>query len=147
MGRERTTEGTLVVYGANAVQGLLASDMPVTRLVVSGRVGDRHAALARQRGLRCEEVDRSTLDRLAGTPQHQGVVATTAPYRYVALEDVVAVGRAILLLDSVQDPRNLGAILRTARAAGVGGVAVGVRLSHDRCHPIQAAWRCGQSRG
>jgi 23S rRNA (guanosine2251-2'-O)-methyltransferase len=125
MGRDRTTDGPLVVYGVNAVEGLLRADLPVDRLhVAPGRAGERVVALARARGVRADEADRATLDRLAGTPHHQGAVATTRPYRYAELEDVAASARGVLLLDSVQDPRNLGAILRTARAAGVGGVVV-----------------------
>ena len=124
MGRERTTDAPLVVYGANAVEGLLASEAPVARLLVAGRASERQLALARRRGLRCEETDRATLERLAGTPHHQGVVATAPPYRYADLETVAACESGVLLLDSVQDPRNLGAILRTARAAGIGGVVI-----------------------
>jgi 23S rRNA (guanosine2251-2'-O)-methyltransferase len=70
-----------------------------------------------------EEADRATLDRLAGHPHHQGAVAVAEPYRYAALE-TLAGGAGVLVLDSVQDPRNLGAILRTARAAGVAGVVL-----------------------
>jgi 23S rRNA (guanosine2251-2'-O)-methyltransferase len=125
MRRDRTTDGPLVVYGVNAVEGMLRADVPVERLhVASGRVGERLAGLARARRIRCEETDRTTLDRIAGTPHHQGAVATTTSYRYAELEAVGAAGAGVLLLDSVQDPRNLGAILRTARAAGVGGVVL-----------------------
>ena len=125
MRRDRTIDGPLVVYGVNAVEGLLRADVPVDRLhVTPGRVAERLAALARGRGVRCDEADRATLDRLAGTVHHQGAVATTRPYRYADLEEVAAGGRGVLLLDSVQDPRNLGAILRTARAAGAGGVVL-----------------------
>jgi 23S rRNA (guanosine2251-2'-O)-methyltransferase len=125
MGRGRTTDASLLVYGVNAVEGLLRADVPVDRVtVVAGRGAERIVTLARQRGLRCEEVERSVLDRLAGTPHHQGAVATTPPYRYADLESVGEGGLGVLLLDSVQDPRNLGAILRTARAAGVGGVVL-----------------------
>src|SRR5215470_721674 len=125
MRRDRTTDGALVVYGVNAVEGLLRADVVVDRLhVAPGRAGERLAALARSRGIRCDESDRATLDRIAGTPHHQGAVATTAPYRYADLDAVAAPNRGVLLLDSVQDPRNLGAILRTARAAGVGGVVL-----------------------
>ncbi len=123
------------MYGLNAVEGLLRADVPVDRLhVTGGRVSDRLATLARRRGIRCDETDRATLDRLAGTPHHQGAVATTPPYRYADLEAVGATGRGVLFLDSVQDPRNLGAILRTARAAGVGGVV----LPQDRSVGITA---------
>ena len=114
-----------MVYGTNAVEGLLRADAPIERLLVAaGRAPDAVVALARGRGLRCEEADRAALDRVAGSTQHQGAVATTPAYRYAALEDVAAGGDGVLLLDSVQDPRNLGAILRTARAAGVGGVVL-----------------------
>jgi 23S rRNA (guanosine2251-2'-O)-methyltransferase len=125
MGRPRTTEPRLVVFGVNAVEGLLRADAPIERLVVAaGRAGDAIAALARTRGLRCEIADRAALDRLAETPHHQGAVAVTSPYRYAELDDVAGSGRGVLVLDSIQDPRNLGAILRTARGAGVGGVVI-----------------------
>ena len=125
MSRDRTTNAPLVVYGANAVEALLRSAHPVDRVqVAAGRGAEQLVALARTRGVRCEQVDRATLDRAAGTPHHQGAVATGPPYRYADLDDVVRGGGGVLLLDSVQDPRNLGAILRTARAAGVAGVVL-----------------------
>lgn len=133
MGRHRTTDGArarssdgpLVVYGLNAVAGLLESDRPVDRLLLEpGRGTERLAALAQRRGLRWQTADRPTLDRTAGGPHHQGAVATTPPFRYADLDVVRDAGRGVLLLDSVQDPRNLGAILRTARAADVGGVVL-----------------------
>ncbi len=124
MSRDRTTNAPLVVYGANAVEALLRSAHPVDRLqLAGGRGAEPLLALARARGVRCEQVDRATLDRAAATPHHQGVVATGPPYRYADLDDVVG-GGGVLLLDSVQDPRNLGAILRTARAAGLAGVVL-----------------------
>jgi 23S rRNA (guanosine2251-2'-O)-methyltransferase len=116
------------VYGANAVAGLLAGDAPVERVVVvTGRATERIVALARQRGIRCEQADRTDVERLAGSPYHQGAVAVTPPFRYAELRTIIGAD-GLLLLDSIQDPRNLGAILRTARAAGVGGVI----LPHDR---------------
>lgn len=125
MSRQRTTDPRLVVFGVNAVEGALRADAPVERVVVAaGRATEAVASLARSRGVRCEVGDRATLDRLAQNPHHQGAVAFTAPYRYAELDDVARSRRGVLLLDSVQDPRNLGAILRTARAAGVGGVVL-----------------------
>jgi len=130
MTRVRTTRGgverPLVVYGANAVLELLRSGSPLDRLCL-GR-GPREtelAAAARARGARIEGVDRAALDRLAASPHHQGAVAVTPPFAYAPLERLLAAGcPSVLVLDGVQDPRNLGAILRTARAIGVGGVVL-----------------------
>ncbi len=93
--------------------------------VLRGRPAPRIVALARGRHLAVEELDHAGLERLAGTPHHQGAVVLGDPYRYAAIEDVVAPEcSSVLALDSVQDPRNFGAIIRTARAAGVGGIVV-----------------------
>lgn len=109
----------------NAVAGALESGLAVERVLVApGRGSERLVGLARRRGVRCDEVDRTTLERAAGTPHHQGAVATAVSFAYADLETVAESDRGVLLLDSVQDPRNLGAILRTARAAGVGGVVL-----------------------
>lgn len=129
---DRTGDGPLVVYGGNAVAELLRSEAPVTRLCL-GR-GPREgelAAAARRRGLRVEMIDRAALDRLAGSPHHQGAVAMMPAFPYAPLEQVLGAPSA-LVLDGIQDPRNLGAILRAARAAGVGGVL----LPRDRSCPV-----------
>src|SRR5262245_30573083 len=129
MPRERTTAtagGALVVYGANAVLELLRSDAPITRLCLGpGPRAEALSAAARARGVRAESVDRATLARVAGSPHHQGAVAVVPPFRFASLEDLLAAecGSA-LVLDGIQDPRNLGSIVRTARAFGVGGIVL-----------------------
>ena len=83
---------------------------------------------ARTLGIKLTFRSRDALTALAGTPSHQGVVARVAPKGYVEVEDLLAVAgtRAespfLLALDQVQDPQNLGSLLRTAEAAGVHGV-------------------------
>ena len=138
MSRTRTNDDALLVHGANAVAELLRSGEPVSRLQLQ-RGGPRTQELvraSRSRGIMPEVVERAVLDRFAGTPHHQGAVATTRPFPYRALEDVLADGLgSALVLDGVQDPRNLGAILRTARAAGVGAVL----LPRDRSAGVTAA--------
>src|SRR5262245_8355050 len=135
MARGRTTargaragerELPLVVYGVNAVLELLGSGEPVTRLCLGPgpRRADLEAAAA-ARAIRPERVDRPMLDRLAASSHHQGAVAFAAAFRYAGLEQLLGPAcTSALVLDGVQDPRNLGAILRTARAFGVGGVVL-----------------------
>lgn len=122
----RTTDRELVVSGANPVLELLRSGMPVERVLV-GAGPRRREILAEsgRRGMTPVEVDRHELDRLAGRPGHQGAVAVAPPYAYRVLDELgTPGGSSALVLDGIQDPRNLGAILRTARAAGVAGVVL-----------------------
>ena len=142
--RSRVEAAPLVVYGVNAVLELLRSGEPVDRLCL-GR-GPREAELsaaAYARGVRVEAADRPALDRLAGSPHHQGAVAVAPPFAYAPLERLLArSSSSALVLDGLQDPRNLGAILRTARALGVGGVV----LPRDRSvgvTPVVAAASAG----
>ncbi len=127
----RTTEDQLVVAGVNPVLELLRSESPVDRVLVGpGPRRDELLAECRRRHLSPLHADRHTLDQAAGRPAHQGAVAIAPGFRYADLEDLSgSSARLALVLDGVQDPRNLGAILRSARAAGVGGVI----LPQDRC--------------
>ncbi len=90
-------------------------------------------ALARQKGIPVQKADRRQLDRLARGTNHQGVVAKAAVKDYAELEDITRVpaGRVplLILLDGVQDPHNLGAVLRVADAAGASGVVIPKRRS------------------
>src|SRR5262245_56598035 len=115
----RTDDNGLVVYGANAVHELLRRDEPVTRLCLGrGPRTAELAGLASARAIPVEHVERDVLDRLARSQSLQGVVALIPPFRFTPLEVLLAAEPAsALVLDGIQDPRNLGAILRTARAA------------------------------
>jgi 23S rRNA (guanosine2251-2'-O)-methyltransferase len=126
MTQRRTTDASLIVYGANVVLELLHSEAPVTRVYLGPgpRVAELEEA-ARRRGVPVERAERSALDRRAGSPHHQGAVALAPPYRYATLDRLLDTAcPSALVLDGIQDPRNLGAILRAARAAGVGGVVI-----------------------
>ena len=78
-------------------------------------------------------LERTELDRMAGNAAHQGVVAVTSAKQYNDLEDVIGAKRAeyslVVVLDGVEDPHNLGAILRTADAAGANGIVIPERRS------------------
>jgi 23S rRNA (guanosine2251-2'-O)-methyltransferase len=89
---------------------------------------------AAKKGVSVEVVPRQRLDRMSKTGRHQGVIAVVEPSPTWSLEKVLKeTGRepCILLLDQVQDPHNLGAILRTSDAAGVDGVVIPKRGSAD----------------
>lgn len=85
---------------------------------------------ANRKGIPVNQVDNETLNRMAVTRNHQGVIAMAAEWKYASLNEVL--GQAskkseppfILLLDGVEDPQNLGSILRTAEAAGVHGIII-----------------------
>lgn len=85
-----------------------------------------------QRILRMPEVSAEELERLCGSPDHQGVVAEVDPYPYADPNALLRKEAALLVaLDQVQDPRNLGAVCRSAEFAGAGGVVVPERRSAE----------------
>lgn len=119
------------LIGIHAVREALAAGGALERVIVAhGRHGERLqevVELARRRGVPVRFENRERLDRLAETGHHQGVVALTAAKRTLALEDLLAAARQpglVVLLDGVEDPRNLGAIVRTALAAGADGLVI-----------------------
>ncbi|HEX3016016.1 MAG TPA: 23S rRNA (guanosine(2251)-2'-O)-methyltransferase RlmB [Desulfobacteria bacterium] len=122
------------VYGRNPALESLKSGRPVNKLLiargaVTGPVREI-MALAREQGLPVQQVDRKVLDTAVGNTNHQGVLVYLAAKEYVELEDILAAAAKknqppfILALDEITDPHNLGALLRTADAAGVHGVVI-----------------------
>lgn len=95
---------------------------------IYGRNPVAEARRGRRRVLReltVEEAGAAELERLCGSPDHQGIVAEVEPYPYVNADSLLAADDALVLaLDQVQDPRNLGAICRSAEAAGAAGVVI-----------------------
>jgi 23S rRNA (guanosine2251-2'-O)-methyltransferase len=97
---------------------------------------ERLVAAARQAGIRVRQESREQLTLLAKSPAHQGVVALVRPQEFLAIEDLFTpnpsaanASRLILALDGVEDPQNLGALLRVADGAGVDGVVLTERRS------------------
>lgn len=128
--RQSRTEG--VLYGLNAVKEAVGS-RPVDHVLAREGAGGRRLQeilnACRARGIPLRFVPRSALERLAGTVHHQDVVAVCSQKDYEAL-DVVAGWKSpalLLVLDGVEDPSNLGAMVRTSVAAGASGVVVGER--------------------
>ncbi len=117
--------------GIHAVREALVAGRALERIVIArGRHGERIeeiARLAREQGVQVRLEDRAQVDRLAGTREHQGVVALVGVRQAVALEDLLRASsrrQLIVLLDGVEDPQNLGAVVRTALAAGADGVVI-----------------------
>lgn len=134
------------ITGFHAVEEALAAGRPVDRIIVArGRHGERVEAviqLARSRGIPLRFEERTRLDRLTGTREHQGVAALTAAKPSVELEDLLR-GRSgsglLVLLDGVEDPRNLGAIVRTSLAAGAHGVVIPERRAAGLTETVDRA--------
>lgn len=125
-----------VVYGMNPVRELLRAEGEGPSelwLAEGGTRGAAFAALereARARGARVRTAPRAQLDKLAGTDRHQGVVATVTDFRYAELPEILAraasagVPPLVLVLDGVEDPHNLGAVIRSVHALGGHGVVI-----------------------
>jgi 23S rRNA (guanosine2251-2'-O)-methyltransferase len=116
-----------VLSGIHPVAEALRTHHPLDRLhIAQGAGGPRLQEiidLARRAGVPVRFEPRSSLDRLAGSSAHQGVVALAAARRYTEFEEVAA-SQLLVVLDGVEDPHNLGAIVRTAHAAGAGAVII-----------------------
>jgi len=120
--------------GIHAVREALAARRPVQSVLIArGRHGDRLeeiVRLARRNGVPLRFEERPQIDRAAGTRDHQGVIALIAAQTSVSLDELLAEDHSsaasglLVLLDGVEDPQNLGAIIRTSLAAGAGGVVI-----------------------
>jgi 23S rRNA (guanosine2251-2'-O)-methyltransferase len=135
------------LFGLNPVlEALRAHPESIVRLYLAdGALGPRVAgellARAGELGLRVDRVHRDRLDRLAEGGVHQGVVAEAREFEYHSLEELMALAASaeapplLVLLDGIQDPHNLGAIVRSAHALGAQGVV----LTRDRAASVTAA--------
>ncbi len=127
-----------LLYGLHAVrEALRARSRPLQRILVlrTDRQFEDVIRLARSQQVPVHVEPRPALDRLVPDGKHQGIIGFIAAKSYVGQEDILAVARMrhepplVVILDGVEDPHNLGAVLRTAEAAGVHGVFVPERRS------------------
>lgn len=122
------------VEGRNAVSELLKTDKTVDRLIVSKGLKDAGANKiineAKSRGVRVAFYDREVLDRESVTGKHQGFIAFVTDFKYCTVDDILALAEQkgeppfIVILDGVEDPHNLGSVLRVAECAGCHGVII-----------------------
>lgn len=126
---------------------------PVLEALRAGRALSRVVVAKGASGARLQEIvdlcrklsvpvrfePRDSLDRLAGAATHQGVVALGAAHHTVALEDVMTGASMLVILDGVEDPHNLGAIARTAHAAGADAIVVPERRAASLTETVAKA--------
>lgn len=122
------------VEGRNAVIELLESRRDINKIFVAN--GEKNGsinkilAMAKEKRVIVTEVNRRKLDEMASSDNHQGVIAIVPPYEYCDIDDILECAKNknedpfILILDGIEDPHNLGAIIRTAETAGVHGIII-----------------------
>jgi 23S rRNA (guanosine2251-2'-O)-methyltransferase len=135
--------------GFHAVEEALTAGRALDRIVVArGRHGERVEAvvqLAKAKGVPVRFEDRQQIDRLVGTREHQGVAALGAAKPAIELEDLLApktprsLRGLLVLLDGIEDPHNLGAIVRTSLAAGANGVVIPERRAAGLSDTVERA--------
>lgn len=125
------------VEGRNAVLELLESGRDINKILVAN--GEKHGsihkilAIAKERKIIVTEIEKNKLNQIAQTPNNQGVIAIVPPYDYCEVEDILDEAKRknekpfILILDGIEDPHNLGSIIRTAETAGVHGIIISKR--------------------
>lgn len=122
------------IEGRNSVLELLESRKDINKIFIEK--GEKHGSInkiigiAKDRKIVIVEVDRNKLNQMAQTENPQGVIAIVPPFNYCEVDDILNEAKSkneapfILILDGIEDPHNLGAIIRTAETAGVHGIII-----------------------
>ncbi len=133
------SESECIISGRNAVKELLAGDRDIDKIYVAK--GDREGsinqlfAIATERKIPLIEVDKSKLDQISGGGRHQGIVAIAAERNYSTVDEILeyaaSVGQKpfVIICDCLEDPHNLGALIRSAECCGAHGVIIPKRRS------------------
>lgn len=121
------------IAGRNPVTEAIRAGRPIDRILIQDGAGgavDRVRKLALDNGIPVETVPKKDIDKVAAGENHQGVVAYASAHEYVQVDDIIAAADRsgeppfIIVLDGIEDPHNLGAILRSAECAGAHGVII-----------------------
>ena len=127
------------VEGRNAVKELLNSGKDINKIFVAK--GEKHGSIfeiiakAKERKIVINEIERNKLDKMAQSENHQGVIAIVPPYEYSSVDEILEYAKSkneepfIIILDEIEDPHNLGSIIRTAECSGVHGIIIPKRRS------------------
>jgi len=133
-------EKTELIIGRNAVKEIIRSGRRTEEILLN-RSGDAEtekiAGAAAEKDIPVKYVEKRVLDRLARGGVHQGVIAYAEGYRYSSVADIIGYAQTmkeepfVIILDGIEDPHNLGAIIRTAECAGAHGVIIPKRRSAE----------------
>jgi len=143
-GRAATIKSDMrLTLGIHPVREALRACRPLDKVVIAkGSTGPRIqeiVELCRQQAIPVRFEPRDALDRASKGVSHQGVLAFGAAHQYVALDDVLPGAGLVVVLDSIEDPHNLGAIVRTAHAAGAAAIVVPERRSAPLTETVDRA--------
>ena len=119
------------IEGKNAVRECINSGKTIEKIMMQNGIDAKDIlSLAKERGIKVQFVSKPALDDLSVTKKHQGIIALTTDFVYSSINDILNLAKSknedafILLLDGVEDPHNLGSILRAAECAGVHGIII-----------------------
>ena len=134
------------IEGRNSVIELLENGRDINKIFIAE--GEKHGSInkiismARARKILINEVSKTKLDQMAQTANHQGVIAIVPPFDYCEVDDIIEEAKKknekpfILILDGIEDPHNLGSIIRTAETAGVHGIIIPKRRAVSVNSPV-----------
>ena len=119
------------IEGKNAVTECISSGKTIEKIIIQNGIDAKNIIdLARDRGIKIQFANKSALDDLSVTKKHQGIIALTSDFVYSSVEDILQLSKQksqpafILILDGIEDPHNLGSIIRVAECAGVDGIII-----------------------
>jgi len=130
----------MIVEGINCASELLKSDYPMEKVIVNKDLNDKFdtiVALAKNKGVKVEYVDKVGIEKLTKSKNSQGVLCFVKPYKYCDVNDILQYAETkgedpfIVILDGIVDPHNVGAIIRTAECVGVHGIIIAQNRACD----------------
>ena len=136
------------IVGRNPVLEVLKSEKEIEKiLVIKGELKgsiNKIIGIAKDRNIIIQQVNKNKLDQISQGNAHQGVAALSSPYNYSSIDEILGKAKKlnqppfVIILDSIEDPHNLGAIIRTAECGGVHGIIIPKRRS---AHVTQTVYK------
>ena len=132
------SEDSDIIYGRNSVMEALTSGAKVEKILIQKDIegsGKKVFSMAKKAGVPTQALEKRLLDNIAGGGAHQGVVAQISAFDYSSTDAIISIAEKkgekpfIIICDGIEDPHNLGAIIRSAEGAGVHGVIIPKRHS------------------